>query len=117
MRASLLALLYSVLFAAAVAERMATPRGGATATPRAGATSRAAKTWTPAVVLGPLGSSPWGNVFARPAGTAGGQRGIFQVLPGFQVERLYTVPKGQQGSWVCLTHDGQGRLLACECRL
>lgn len=36
------------------------------------------------------------------------------MLPGFQVERLYTVPKGKQGSWVCLTHDGKGRLLACD---
>ena len=40
--------------------------------------------------------------------------GVFQVLPGFQVELLYTVPKETQGSWVSLTKDPQGRLLASD---
>ena len=66
-----------------------------------------------AVELGALGSSPWGNVLAR-AQLASSNRGIFQVLPGFQVERLYTVPKQTQGSWVAMTFDQRGRLLASD---
>src|SRR5207245_2059758 len=34
------------------------------------------------------------------------------VAPGFKVELLYTVPKAEQGSWVALTVDPKGRLIA-----
>src|SRR3954453_6579340 len=34
------------------------------------------------------------------------------TLPGFKVERLYSVPKAEQGSWVALTVDDKGRLIA-----
>ncbi|MBL9213612.1 MAG: hypothetical protein JNL92_24315, partial [Opitutaceae bacterium] len=37
-----------------------------------------------------------------------------QVAPGFKVELLYTVPKGDQGSWVALTPDHKGRLIASD---
>ncbi len=37
-----------------------------------------------------------------------------QVAPGFKVELIYTVPKGDQGSWVALTIDPKGRLLASD---
>ncbi|MDP7206150.1 MAG: hypothetical protein QGH11_11295, partial [Pirellulaceae bacterium] len=66
-----------------------------------------------AVELGPLGSSPWGNVFAATT-VADSERGVFQVLPGFQVELLYTVPKNEQGSWVSIAFDDKGRLLASD---
>ena len=66
-----------------------------------------------AVELGELGVRPWGDVLAR-AQLASSNRGIFQVLPGFQVERLYTVPKQTQGSWVAMTFDRRGRLLASD---
>ena len=33
------------------------------------------------------------------------QRDNFNLLPGFQVERLYTVPKSELGSWVSITFD------------
>ncbi|MDP3069489.1 MAG: c-type cytochrome [Opitutaceae bacterium] len=36
------------------------------------------------------------------------------VAPGFKVELLYTVPKGDQGSWVALALDPKGRLLASD---
>lgn len=39
--------------------------------------------------------------------------GSIQALPGFQVERLYSVP-AEQGSWVSLTFDPRGRLLTCD---
>ena len=77
------------------------------------ATSRDSKTWSAATALGTMGVGPWGNVFAG-GGRATTRRGLFQVLPGFQIERLYTVPKPTQGSWVCLVSDGRGRLLASD---
>ncbi|MDW8263367.1 MAG: hypothetical protein RMJ35_12640, partial [Phycisphaerales bacterium] len=40
--------------------------------------------------------------------------GAFQVLPGFQVEKIYTVPRERFGSWVCLTVDPKGRLIASD---
>jgi putative heme-binding domain-containing protein len=33
---------------------------------------------------------------------------------GFRVELLYTVPREEQGSWVCLTVDAKGRLIASD---
>ena len=36
------------------------------------------------------------------------------VLDGFKVERVYTVPKDKQGSWVCLTPDPRGRLICSD---
>src|SRR5580698_1835395 len=39
-------------------------------------------------------------------------REAFRLLPGFQVERLFTVPKEQMGSWVAMTVDPKGRVIA-----
>jgi hypothetical protein len=36
------------------------------------------------------------------------------VAPGFKVELLHTVPKGDQGSWVAITTDPKGRLIASD---
>ena len=36
------------------------------------------------------------------------------VPVGFQVELIYSVPNDEQGSWVTLTHDPQGRLLTSD---
>lgn len=33
---------------------------------------------------------------------------------GFPVEKLFTVPKEKLGSWVCITFDPKGRLLASD---
>ena len=38
----------------------------------------------------------------------------FHVLPGYQVERLFVVPREELGSWVALTTDPQGRLYASD---
>ena len=40
--------------------------------------------------------------------------GEFTVLPGFQVEHLFTVPKEELGSWVSITLDNKGRLIASD---
>jgi len=69
---------------------------------------------------GKMGVGPWGDVFSSPGGSGGGlpkgrvPPGVFQVPAGFQVELLYTVPKDEQGSWVCLGLDHKGRLIASD---
>lgn len=71
--------------------------------------------WPKAVATAKLGDQPWGNVFSGGGGGAGGgvlAADALQVLPGFKAELLYTVPKGEQGSWVSLCTDDKGRLIA-----
>jgi putative heme-binding domain-containing protein len=65
--------------------------------------------------VGTLGDAPWGNVFDTTAG--GGAKvaaNTFVLQPGFRVTKLFTVPKAELGSWVCLTHDDKGRLIASD---
>jgi putative heme-binding domain-containing protein len=65
--------------------------------------------------FGNYGTGPWGNVFDA-AGGSGSKvpANTFVLLPGFQVEKLFTVPKAELGSWVCLTADDKGRLIASD---
>jgi putative heme-binding domain-containing protein len=72
--------------------------------------------WSPVHVLGKMGMAPWSHVFANPATgkLPNVERGVFTVLPGFQVELLYTVPKDTQGSWVSIAFDKKGRLIASD---
>lgn len=68
-------------------------------------------------VVGKMGDGPWGNVFAgggASTGSALSPRDVFFTLPGFQVEKLFTVPKDKLGSWVSIATDDQGRLLASD---
>lgn len=37
-----------------------------------------------------------------------------RVAPGFKVERIYSVPREKQGSWVSICADGQGHLYASD---
>ncbi|HEY1785324.1 MAG TPA: hypothetical protein VGG30_07225, partial [Pirellulales bacterium] len=41
-------------------------------------------------------------------------RDVFHLQPGFQVERLFTVPKDKCGSWVSMTIDSKGRIIAAS---
>ena len=66
----------------------------------------------PATVIAAYGAAPWGNALTNPGGTAVPDAADIQVAPGFAVELLYTVPKAEQGSWVTLTEDHKGRLIA-----
>ncbi len=76
------------------------------------------KTQTPAVVIAKYGAQPWGDVFGGGAKDKGGpakpvaEAESLQVPKGFKAELLYTVPKAEQGSWVALTVDPKGRLIA-----
>jgi putative heme-binding domain-containing protein len=77
------------------------------------AASGDAKEWVRPRIVGKHGDAPWGAVLSG-AAAAGVIRDTFNLLPGFQVERLFTVPKETLGSWVCLAVDGKGRLLASD---
>ena len=47
-----------------------------------------------------MGDAPWGNVFngAARGGDGRSDDGAIKVAKGFEVEKLYKVPKGEQGS-------------------
>ena len=60
------------------------------------------------------GAAPWGRVFDNVAIAGRVPRGTFELLPGFQVEKLFTVPKDELGSWVCIAFDNKGRLIASD---
>jgi len=66
--------------------------------------------WKNAVSLGMYGIEPWGKVFEGGAASVD----TLTASPGFKVEQLYSVPKSEQGSWVCLTVDDKGRLITCD---
>lgn len=75
--------------------------------------------WKPVAVLGAYGVGPWGKVFDGKIGSSKGDGSVIAaadvtVPKGFKVELLYTVPKEEQGSWVALTTDEKGRLIACD---
>lgn len=72
------------------------------------------KEWVAARELGKMGMQPWGNVFSIKTAVASARQRMFNVLPGFQVELLYTVPKATQGSWVSIAFDNKGRLIASD---
>jgi putative heme-binding domain-containing protein len=67
----------------------------------------------PARKVATLGEDPWKDVFAAQASVSVFSN-TFRLLPGFQVERLFTVPREELGSWVCIAFDNKGRLLASD---
>ena len=60
----------------------------------------------PAEAIAAYGAGPWGKALAN-AGSNGAvpEAADIQLVPGFSVELLYTVPKAEQGSWVTITED------------
>jgi putative heme-binding domain-containing protein len=58
------------------------------------------------------GQGPWGDVLAKGNRAVGSP--AFNVPPGFRVERLFTVPRDELGSWVALAVDPEGRLIASD---
>jgi putative heme-binding domain-containing protein len=67
--------------------------------------------WRPVRVIAKLGEGRWGRLpIANKPGEATPPERI-RVPPGFAVERLYSVPGEEQGSWVAMCLDGNGRLL------
>ena len=79
------------------------------------ASSPKMETWKPAVVIAKYGAGPWGAVLekggkASPGAALAAEEVV--LLPGFKAELLYTVPKLEQGSWVSMTVDPKGRIIA-----
>lgn len=70
----------------------------------------------PAVVVAKYGDDPWGKALIPKTDDSDSLPDTtqIQVLPGFKAERLYSVPKEQEGSWVALTEDPKGRLIASD---
>ncbi|MGB0579593.1 MAG: family 16 glycoside hydrolase, partial [Limisphaerales bacterium] len=77
--------------------------------------------WKAAVVLANYGNQPWGRIFEGNRSSGGGSApgetiaaDEVKVPKGFKVEKLYNVPKTEQGSWVAMAIDHKGRLIACD---
>lgn len=77
--------------------------------------------WSPAVVVAALGAGPWTGITAASLDSAAKTSSPtapdpagFRVAQGFKVERLYTVPKDEQGSWVNMAVDPKGRLIVSD---
>jgi len=69
--------------------------------------------WARPVVVGKMGDQPWGDVFSGKAGGGSKQSSnskVPRVPEGFAIEKLYDVPKNEQGSWVSMAVDDKGRL-------
>ena len=66
------------------------------------------------VVKTSYGEGVWGTVFDGDSFSGRVPGGTFEVQPGFVVEKLFTVPREELGSWVCITLDNKGRLLASD---
>ncbi|MBS0264489.1 MAG: c-type cytochrome [Planctomycetes bacterium] len=72
------------------------------------------KNWATAVSLGELGVGPWNQVAIDGAKVPATSPSEITVLPGFQVELLYSVPKATEGSWVSITTETKGRLIVSD---
>lgn len=81
--------------------------------------------WPMAKAIGALGAEglPWsgqvnGETFknAQPASRDPKPREAteLRVAPGFKVERIYSVPKTEEGSWVSITMDPKGRFYVSD---
>lgn len=78
------------------------------------AESRDAAAWAKAKVVAAYGSGPWGEVLSGSTGATAVNNALFKVPAGFQVEKLFTVPKELLGSWVNITTDPKGRLIVSD---
>lgn len=78
--------------------------------------------WDRPQVVAALGGGPWAKAInaatlaaaaplREPEATSPKD---MKIAKGFQVELLYSVPKGQQGSWVNMCHDPKGRLIVSD---
>ena len=62
--------------------------------------------WAAVRVLGPHGLAPWGEVLQKAVATPASS---LKLLPGFTAELLRSA-RTDEGSWVCLAMDPEGRL-------
>ena len=98
------------LVIAAVLALLATRSASVAAEPEAAAPKTR---WEQAVEKMPVTGGAIAESATTPA--ASQQAGApFTVPDGFQVERLFVVPKDELGSWVCIATDPKGRLIASD---
>ena len=67
--------------------------------------------WTKPISHGKYGMQPWGDFAQASEGAQALAADQIKLLPGFKAERLYSVPR-DQGSWVSMTFDPRGRIIA-----
>ncbi|WP_395749613.1 family 16 glycoside hydrolase [Prosthecobacter sp.] len=77
--------------------------------------------WKPAKVVNTYGKKPYGEIFSKdrtknPAAVSDEVTAPADIkaLPGFKVELIYKVTKDNEGSWVGMTVDDKGRILATD---
>ena len=75
--------------------------------------------WHAAVEVSKYGAQPWGNVFNHPTRRRSVAKASpatlpLTTLPGFKAEKIYDVNKATQGSWVGMTVDPDGRIIATD---
>ncbi|WP_395740144.1 family 16 glycoside hydrolase [Prosthecobacter sp.] len=77
--------------------------------------------WKPAKVVNTYGKKPYGEIFSKDrvkSAAATSDEVIapadIKALPGFKVELIHKVSKTDEGSWVGMTVDDKGRLLATD---
>jgi len=63
--------------------------------------------WVAVKSLGKVGSPPWSDPL-KPAQATGAES--ISVLPGFKIELIHSA-QPNEGSWICMTIDHQGRLI------
>ncbi len=85
------------------------------------AAAPATEEWKPAKVVNTYGNKPYGEIFDRsrqketkPTSDEVIAPKDIKTLPGFKVELIHKVSKSDEGSWVGLTVDDQGRILATD---
>jgi putative heme-binding domain-containing protein len=75
------------------------------------ASEKTPNAFQPSKRIATYGDAPWGNVLSPERSSQGSG---FAIRPGFIIERLFRVPKEELGSWVAITSDPQGRLIASD---
>jgi putative heme-binding domain-containing protein len=78
------------------------------------ATASDSKEWAKAKVVAKSGGGAWAGVFDSEPGADVAVTEKFRLPKGFQIERLFTVPKEKLGSWVNITVDKKGRLIVSD---
>ena len=70
--------------------------------------------WQKPKEIGKFGCGPWGAIGVTGASNAPIDASALKVAKDFRVELLYSVPIGEQGSWVSLAKDPEGNLFASD---
>jgi putative heme-binding domain-containing protein len=77
--------------------------------------------WDKAKPLGPIGTKPWDKLSNKLLLAAARLKEPEPVDPrtikikkDFRVERVYSVPRSKEGSWVSMCVDPKGRLVVCD---